>query len=65
MDPSTNSESAGLVYDVFSDNEIDGTSDDEDSHGLPSDEEVCTKDKNEGDIEFQSAFKKWKKYSPE
>ena len=37
--------------------------DDEDMHGLPSDEEVCTKNKNYADVEFQSALKKWKKLS--
>ena len=59
--PSTNSKSSVLVHDILSISEIDGMSNDEDSHGLPSDKEVREKDKNKADIEFQSSFKKWKK----
>ena len=65
MAPLTNSGSSGLVIDILSDSEEDDMNDDEDIHGLPSDEEVRAKDKNDADIEFQSAFKKWKKYVPD
>ena len=63
--PSTNSGSSGLVIDIFSDSEEDDVNDDEDLHGLPSDEEVRAKDKNDADLGFQSAFKKWKTHFPD
>ena len=49
------------MCDIFFDSETDDMSDDEESHSLPSDEEVSAKDKNEADIEFKSALKKLKK----
>ena len=62
---STNSGGSGLVHDILSDSEEYDVNYDEDLHGLTSDEEVRAKDENDAEIEFQGAFKKWKKYSPD
>ena len=56
---STNSGSSGLVHDILSNSEEDDLNDDEYSHGSPYDKEARAKEKNDADIEFQSAFKKW------
>ena len=40
------------MIDILSDSEEDDMNDDDNIHGLTSDEEVRAKDKNDADIEF-------------
>ena len=53
------------MNDVLSDSDEENTNDEDDQHVLPSDEEIRAKDVIDANIEFDSAFKKWKRYSPD
>jgi len=63
--PSNDSGGSELVNDVLSDSDEEDTNDEDDLHVLPSDEEIRAKDAIDANIEFDSAFKKWKRYSPD
>ena len=63
--PSNDSGGSELVNDVLSDSDDEDTNDEDDLHVLPSDEEIRAKDAIDANIEFDSAFKKWKRHSPD